>query len=395
MVEKLGALEDRLRTWGGEWTSTELWNETGAVKAGILKRETRFPGSLDELVLSGPHLHVGNPHFKCPRPTCVEKSDYDTIDLTQIPNDYLPRTNYVRQPAVLVSGGRIPRLPWDEESAITSAPRLVARMMLPQATERTFFPALIPPGPGHIHGVVSVATRTLDLLLRLLASAQSLPVDFFIRSTGRANLVSEALALLPVSSADSAPALVRVLRLNCVTTHYSTIWQSMWDPAFASERWTRVDSRLRDDGFASLTSGWARGVPLREDLERRQALVELDVLVAQQFGLTLDELIAIYRLQFSVLRQNEADTWYDRCGRIVFTPSKGLPGVGFDRQRWNEIKEMESGTVIRAMVDDTLPGGPRERTITYVAPFDRCDREQDYRTAWEAFDRRVLPKEHR
>ena len=32
-----------------------------------------------------------------------------------------------------------------------------------------------------------------------------------------------------------------------------------------------------------------------------------------------------------------------------------------------------------------MPGGPAERTIEYVAPFDRCDREQDYETAWKFF----------
>lgn len=68
-----------------------------------------------------------------------------------------------------------------------------------------------------------------------------------------------------------------------------------------------------------------------------------------------------------MLQQNEADTWYDQNGRIVFTCSKGLPGVGFDRARWNEIKEMTSGSVPRTIMDDTLPGGPRERTITYCA----------------------------
>ena len=26
------------------------------------------------------------------------------------------------------------------------------------------------------------------------------------------------------------------------------------------------------------------------------------------------------------------------------------------------------------------------RTIEYVAPFDRCDREQDYETAWRFFE---------
>ena len=37
-------------------------------------------------------------------------------------------------------------------------------------------------------------------------------------------------------------------------------------------------------------------------------------------------------------------------------------------------------------MDDTMPGGPVERTIEYVAPFDRCEREQDYETAWKFFE---------
>ena len=34
-----------------------------------------------------------------------------------------------------------------------------------------------------------------------------------------------------------------------------------------------------------------------------------------------------------------------------------------------------------------MPGGPRERTIEFHAPFDKCDREEDYRQAWEYFER--------
>ena len=75
---------------------------------------------------------------------------------------------------------------------------------------------------------------------------------------------------------------------------------------------------------------------------------------------------------------------------IVFTCSKGLPGVGFSRPEWNDSKNMQSGTVSRTITDDTLPGGPRERAITYTAPFDRCDREKDYEVAWAAFVQRGL-----
>ena len=105
-------------------------------------------------------------------------------------------------------------------------------------------------------------------------------------------------------------------------------------------------------------------------------------------GLTLEELKTIYRVQFPVLRQFEADTWYDAKGRIVFTVSKGLTGVCFNRNAWNEIKEMTEGTVEQTITDDTLPGGPHERTITYHAPFDKCDREQDYETVWAVFEQR-------
>jgi hypothetical protein len=126
--------------------------------------------------------------------------------------------------------------------------------------------------------------------------------------------------------------------------------------------------------------------PLRTDYARRQALVEIDVLAARALGMTLDELCEVYRIQFPVLYQHEQDTWYDANGRIVFTRRVGLPGVGFSRPEWNKIKDAKPGKVFtREVVDNWLPDAPT-RVIEYVAPFDRCDREEDYRTAWAFFD---------
>ena len=45
-------------------------------------------------------------------------------------------------------------------------------------------------------------------------------------------------------------------------------------------------------------------------------------------------------------------------------------------------------TYDHTFTDDTQPGGPRERTITYAAPFVRCDRERDYARVWDVFSKR-------
>ena len=249
------------------------------------------------------------------------------------------------------------------------------------------------------------------------ALTHSVPLDFMIKTTGTGEIRQSILRRLPLLPLDCDPYLrsalrVRALILNCLTTHYTDLWEEVFVPGCRHDRWAKPDdARLPTSFFADLTPHWTRHVALRTDYARRQALVEIDVLAAMAFGLTLDELCTIYRVQFPVLNQNERDTWYDVNGRIVFTVSRGLVGVGLPRKKrmgdtcygirtdrrredgialgWEDIRDLNRGVVTRTIMDDTLPGGPFERTIEYHAPFDRCDREEDYRTVWAAFEERL------
>jgi hypothetical protein len=66
-------------------------------------------------------------------------------------------------------------------------------------------------------------------------------------------------------------------------------------------------------------------------------------------------------------------------------PAQSEPAAGI-ALGWDDIRDLPAGSLFtKTFPDDTLPGGPVERTISYQAPFVRPDREQDYRTAWAFF----------
>lgn len=376
-------------------------NESYAVRDGIIRRETRFPESPSELVLSGPHFFVGAPLYKTPRRACTNNSHYDVIDLTAIPDNYLPRTNYVRACSREKYDERTPQVTWKVEGRqprITELYRVAVVSMIGPSGERTHQPALIPPGVAHVNTVDSYSFEALEDLVAVAGAWASLPADFFVKSTGSGHFYPNHGRQLPVVQGTVREFVsARILGLSCLTSFYSSLWEeiSYMPPG---DGWGRSDHRLDPGWFLRLGARWTRDSALRTDYARRQALVEIDVLVAIGLGMTLEELINIYRAQFPVMRFYERDTWYDQRGRIVFTNSKGLSTVGLSRKRernsdtpgWEDVRDMKSGTFDVTIEDDTMPGGPIQRTITYEAPFDRCDRETDYALAWDAFKRRGL-----
>ncbi|WP_438938902.1 Eco57I restriction-modification methylase domain-containing protein [Bifidobacterium pseudocatenulatum] len=393
-LEKMSEIPRTLRNYADEITYSGMWHETNSRKDGTIKDDIHFPTSTKALIYSSPFIGVTNPLLQVARQKCQTNRDYDPIDLTDIPADYMPRVKYSQACTDAEYEARVQKMadPNQEDGAagrFDAVYRLCNREYVGLSSERTLQASCVHPGVAWVNTIAGYGVHPERYALLALMSGleAALPYDFFVRSAGKPHINRSVLESLPVPASVLNPEIrLRGLLLNCLTKPYANLWQSCWDETYTSMSWAKDDPRLTADTFTSLTDEWDWHTPLRTDYERRQALVELDVLASMALGITLDELIDIYGLTFMVLNQYEADTWYDANGRVAFSSKKGYGKLTFDRPDFERIKNAPAGKVFtRTITDDTQPGGPRERTIEYVAPFDKCNRVEDYKTAWKFF----------
>ncbi len=425
---RLGNLSEDVHVYGH-------WNETKAQRDDTIRRQTQFVSEPTKFIYSGPHFFVGNPFAKTPRAVCLAKAHYDTLDLSMIPDNYLPRTNYV--PAAIDYNTRTPNTPWTDDDEIplktTQFYRVLFRRMIHPASERTLISSLVPKAVASIGTCTTVVFRSCKAAVEFAALCNSIVLDYFTKCSGVNDVIKSTLDQLPVLGSETnlqlrSALIVRALILSCLSSHFRELWETLCQlkvdmtrtktfnsvhrvplfELFQIDAWTVIDVQIDAEFFFQLTPHWQRNVALRSERMRRQALVEIDVLVAMAFGFTLDELLAMYRIQFPLLQKYENDTWYDAKGCIVYTSRLGYGAVPSKATKtdtnwsvytnvrtenniaigWEDIKELEEGLVTQQVIDNTLPGEPVERTIEYRAPFSKCDREQDYRQAWDVFSDR-------
>lgn len=310
---------------------------------------------------------------------------------------------------------------------ITTRYRYANREMVSIGTERSLLSTILPPGSTQINTVFSLVFDDTRRLLCTAGSTASLVFDFVIKVIGKGHCNVSSSSLFPVlDSAHVSPLINRTLRLTCLTSAYADLWASASDPSMLSDIFT-APGILTDavspiagkggipDGpielaFADLDpNAWTWNTPLRSDRARRQALLEIDVLVAMSLGLTLEELLQIYQVQFPVMRMYEQLDEYDTHGRhlpntkrknqggkelrAARKEAKRIHGEVYEPQpaeEFFEFDQQQSDTDIPPLTV-TWPINNNTESVTreFHPPFFKVDREEDYRRAWEAFEQRI------
>ncbi|MFF3919515.1 hypothetical protein ACFYZB_40050 [Streptomyces sp. NPDC001852] len=410
------------------------YHESGAKKDNLIDYNRPDPDTGQEyqpdrwrrVILKGTQISVATPVFK--RHDANSNDPYGA-DLVALAPDFVPDTEYVRMPgrnqAYLreqdrwIDHGALARLRSSEkeiartrrkiahddripEEQVTAEkidaalverakrrfvvfPRLAWREMIAPNTERSLYPALVPPGAAHTNVVRSAWVLNIHVTALVAGMWASLPVDYLLRVTGTGHLdVGRASALpAPTPTHPLAPALLlRTLRLNCLTTAYADLWRDLYDPIWpTAEPWARDWPGLQP--LNDVTPDWRPDTPLRTERARRSALVEIDALVAVWLGMDADALIAAYRGRFPVLQKYEAVTWFDADGWKIAGNARTI-GQRQTKDSWKDFEPYRAAVEQGREPDDKTPVPEG-----YRAPFYQAKREVEMREAHAHFKQRL------
>ncbi|MGG7653315.1 restriction endonuclease subunit M [Kocuria rosea] len=348
-VTTLAKLSDASRIRDLQVQYSRGWDESIDRKKGYVDVSPKVPADWHDVILQGPHISVSNPFSKQPREVVRSNNDWDEIDLEALEPHFIPRT-YLQRSASTHAFEKGLRQ-WGRRGNERMYPRLIWREWVFPMTARTLQPALIPAGPTHSftgssYGGDQVSVRDLT---RICATWSSILVDFWVKVSGVKHLQPTVTQNLPV--VNEGPLLEELLdytlRLICLNEEYSDIWRDVKG------------------------TSWSREVPFRKAEERRQALVNIDVIVALMLGVSVESLCAIYKTQFGVLQERERLGLYDSNGRKVADSVARIY-----RTRGANLSLRERSW--------TNPQSGMEYVFEF--PFRTLDREEDMRTAYAHFE---------
>lgn len=350
LLESLKILDSygkKLINYKNEITPTIMLDETKGKRQNILENNPGFVTD-KEFVLASIHYYNGNPIFQTPNENCANHRDNSRVDLLSINEDYLPRTVY--------------RLKIDSKILNNNPNYFYTQRKRAQiSNERTLITSIQPPFRVHTDNSYSLHFTDEFKMLTFAIFSFSIIYDFYVKSTGRENIYFDTVANLPLVGKPNPYIITRGLHLTCVTKKYEDLWNKYSKYIPLKDKWSKKSEILSKTNFSLLNSEWSFLNSFKSEYARRQALVEIDVLVSMELGLSLNQLLTIYSVVFGVLQSNEQELLFDSNGRVVPSP----------------IKKQISGEKSQKILFNG---------IEYSAPFIGVNRVEDYKIAWEYFE---------
>lgn len=293
----------------GRFTYSSMFNESNAPRNSLIVRKAGISSSIEESVLTGPNLFVGNPAFQNPNIPCKSRGDFYENDLTNTPDDFYPATVYQITERGKVSGDYLTENSW--VSKHKDHYRVFSRAMVNLTGGRTLSSAIIPPGPSHIHSIMSLSFDSRNSLVTTSSLFNSIVFDFLSRSVSGGHIVKNIVSMMPTLTETQlthplTPGLmIRALRLSSISTYYAPLWKDTFQQSFKDLEFPSEFAPTLP--YSKLTDTWERHSALRCPKQREQALCETDAIVAILFDFDKDTLLNLYRAQFGVLQKNLQD----------------------------------------------------------------------------------------
>lgn len=384
-LEVLARSKSRLGDVVDYWA--QGWNETNAKADETIHWETGEPSGWDDVIFQGAHFGPANLFDRNPNPGCKHQNDYAERDLESLTPRVVPRTNYQRSCSRDEYESRLEH--WDGRPTCDYW-RVMWRKLTQSSSERSFHPVLLPPGPAHVEGCRSLAARDLKALALHCGLLSGLPTDYLVKVSGIGSLHTGAIAKLPAALENGLAdaTRLRALRLNALTADYGPLWDELFDPVWVQESWTLPHATVK---LGDIGPEWTMATPLRRDVDRRQALVEIDALAALMLGLTVEQLCAMYRTQFPVLRKYEYAMAFDTEGRKI---CKHHQSAGYRQsQLQQQAKDGELPSEWKSIWKLYEQWEEDPDSVDWLGhfhpPFYRPDREAEMTAAYNEFQRRL------
>jgi hypothetical protein len=300
------------------------WNERNDKRSGKIIDQVGAAIVWSDVILQGANIGFGNPFQKYPEAVEQAPQGWPAWD----------------KPGGLRSEYDAAFSHWgDSRKPARSAFRIAWRNMADNMQQRTLIPAVIPPGTAHVHGITSAGFTDTDIdqLPIVAATMGSLLFDFMIRATPKSTISAATVKKLPLIEQFQSQLALRFLRLNSLTREFAPLWEKCFSSDFVHDSWAQ-----RPEGAPELedvSAVWTPKVPLRRALDRRQAQVEIDVLVALALAVSIDDLCALYVSQFSVMRKVDMGTYFDSNGNAMKGVGSSAVSVGFALDREADMRQ--------------------------------------------------------